>query len=248
MGLENILNNTHENFYWTGFILADGYITKSNRLKVRLALQDHTHLEKLGRFLDVSVNKYKDQTELIIQDKKIISEYKEKFEINNKKSYNPPSIDMFLKLEMEHLLSLIIGFIDGDGSITYQHGRSDTLLRIKNHSSWLDVLIMFSDVIMKASSITFPPPKINNQGYASLVCANLKILQFLKRHVSKHKLPVLERKWDKIDMSRISKYEIAKDRREKVIELLERGFSRKQISDEIGISSGRLSIIINKEI
>jgi hypothetical protein len=155
---------------------------------------------------------------------------------------------MFLKLNRDSLLSLIVGFIDGDGSITFQHGRTDSFLRIKNHNSWLHILKLFADVIMEETLINFPTPKTNNQGYASLACSNLKILQFLKNHAIKYKLPILERKWDKIDMVRISAYEIADNRREQVRELFQKGFGYKQISKEVGISMSRISNIINKEL
>ncbi len=248
MKLKNILNDDHETFYWVGFILADGYITKTNRLKVIISIKDKEHLEKLGKFLGLKIGRERDAATLIKQDKKIITEFKKKFEISNNKTYNPPSLEMFLKIENDLLMSLIIGFIDGDGSIRYQTGRTDSSLMIKNHNSWLKILQIFADTIMKNSGIKFPIPKTNNQGYASLTCANLRILQFLKKHSLIHNLPILNRKWDKIDMNRVSREDpirMGNVKREALI-LRDSGLTYDKISEIIGLSSGRIWRILNE--
>ena len=247
MGLEILLEDTHETFYWVGFILADGYITKNNRLKIRIAEKDLLHLKKFGIFVDENVIIYNNQACLIVQNKKIISPFKEKFEISNRKTYEPPSINIFLNFDSKLLLSLIIGFIDGDGSITYQYNRTDALLRIKNHKSWLEILTFFHKIISHESNIDFPSPKINNQGYSSLICSNLKILQYLKQHTIEYHLPVLKRKWDKIDINRISRCDSAESNKIEILKLNEMGYKQREIAKIMNLSRSRVSVILSND-
>lgn len=87
-----------------------------------------------------------------------------------------------------------IGFIDGDGSIRNQTGRKDTLLNIKVHSSWLNVLNEFKRIF----HFECANPYINKSGYAMWSIGNHYIQYFLKQHSVKYKLPTLQRKWSLI--------------------------------------------------
>ena len=47
--------NTEEQFYWLGFMYADGKITKEgNRIEMRLSINDINHLEKFRKFLQLT--------------------------------------------------------------------------------------------------------------------------------------------------------------------------------------------------
>ena len=47
--------NTEEQFYWLGFLYADGNISSTgNRIEVRLSINDKNHLEKFRKFLQLS--------------------------------------------------------------------------------------------------------------------------------------------------------------------------------------------------
>ena len=82
-----------------------------------------------------------------------------KFGILDKKTYNPPiTLDT---IQEDYLYCILVGFIDGDGNIQNQNKRKDFMLRIKNHSSWLQILNIFSTLICGEERA-----KINNQGYA----------------------------------------------------------------------------------
>ena len=98
------------------------------------------------------------------------------------------------------------------------------MLRIKNHSTWLPVLNLFSTLICGNEKAI-----INNQGYAQLTITDTKILQKLKKQILQYNLPLLKRKWDIIDMDFISKYTKAEDLRNKVIELLKQNVKQKFI-------------------
>lgn len=45
--LYNLLNDTCLAYYWIGFILADGSISKSGELKIALSIKDKDHLKKM---------------------------------------------------------------------------------------------------------------------------------------------------------------------------------------------------------
>jgi len=49
--LSPLLNETLEAYYWMGFIMADGHLSKQNRLTVTLAIKDSDHLLKLKEFV-----------------------------------------------------------------------------------------------------------------------------------------------------------------------------------------------------
>ena len=97
-----------------------------------------------------------------------------KFGINNNKTENPPET---LNIFSEDLyVSLIAGFIDGDGNIQNPVNRKDFFLRIKNHSSWLPILEEFNNYIYPEKQCC----KINSSGYAELMITNTVPLQKLK--------------------------------------------------------------------
>ncbi len=197
---ENLLQNTSEAFYWMGFLLADGHFSKENRMAVTLSKLDTIHLKKFCKFL-----KYKSMrrpgkhgaVSMSILDTYNVGLIKEKFNISNIKTYNPPDISKY-SFDLNLLICLICGFIDGDGSIGYQTGRKDATLRIKCHASWLEFIIWIKKKFKEKFLIDSGNPKINNSGYAGITFANHKLLKELKKFTQNFNLPVLERKWNKI--------------------------------------------------
>lgn len=56
--LEKLLLDVPETYYWIGFILADGHISKNNRLVVTLSVKDKNHLIKLQKYLEIENMQY----------------------------------------------------------------------------------------------------------------------------------------------------------------------------------------------
>jgi hypothetical protein len=190
--LDVLLDDTHEIYYWIGFILADGSITK-NRLKILLAKKDKSHLEKLSLLLQTTlkISKRGDYY-LHCQDRFIIPQIKQKFDIKENKTYFPPSIS---HLPSDNkLLSLFIGYIDGDGSITKQYKRQDCIIRLQVHSSWLNWLLFIYNFL----NLTCAKPFINSRGYTQWNICDKKLQSLLKTHIIKEQLPVLDRKWHSV--------------------------------------------------
>jgi len=199
--MNKLFENNINSFYWMGFLLADGYFDlKNKRIFLTLSNKDINHLKLFESFIETNIYKYNKNCRISFQNIDIFNKIIKKFHIyNSNKTYNP--IDFYLfNFKNEYLLSLIIGFIDGDGSITKLKNRKDCNLRIKLHSSWLKNLIFIENFIYDYFQInkdkTFS--KINKNNYSYLCVSNNKILKLLKNEILILNIPFMERKWNKI--------------------------------------------------
>lgn len=187
-----LLEDSLLTYYWIGFIMADGHISNKCRLKVGLGLKDKNHLIKLKDFLRIkNLREYSESVEISIMDTYYISKLCDKFSILQNKTETACKIN---NINGDLLTALFIGFIDGDGSIKFQHKRETPILTIKCHKAWLNNLNYFSKTFLGKEQA-----KINNYGYASLNIGTSKVLKFLKEFIVTNNLPILERKWNKIN-------------------------------------------------
>ena len=235
--ISKLLENTFEAWYWVGFLLADGSFN-DNRLKLTLAIKDKEHLLKFASFIKYtgSLSETDKSVSVSVKDSDLVKKLCNKYEILSQKTYNPPTI--LSNLSKDTLYCILAGFIDGDGNIRNQNKREDFFLRIKNHSSWEDVLKLFGTLITNKDCV-----KINNQGYAELTISNTKILQDFKTKILSYNLPLLNRKWDIINMNFVSKYTKAEELRNQVIELLNKGLKQKEIAEICNTSPANVSKI-----
>jgi hypothetical protein len=245
--LNKLLEETPEAYYWIGFIMADGTINhKNNRLKVSLSVQDEKHLERLMGFLKISSDKKKTYNngkivEFQIMDNFIIPKIIDKFNFKPSKTYNPPNLT-YLKND-DFFLSFLIGFIDGDGSIMKRKDREEYKLAIKLHPSWYDNLKYFQNRISVITSSN--GNCLYNYKYPIYMINDFKILKFLKSKTIEFKLPVLNRKWYKINLERITKLEQGVINKNKIKDMFNIGDSISKISKEIGLSYSRVYAICN---
>lgn len=229
--LSVLLDENYESYYWVGFLLADGYFSDNNRLTLTLARKDENHLNKFAKFI-----KFKGKVQIIdsvvysnkavrisVQDSAILPLLKDKFNILSRKTYNPPTT--FLKFKQEYCYCLLAGFIDGDGCIKNLHKRKDFNLSIKVHKNWLGILKEFNVLISGTDKFT----RINTAGYASLTISNTEKLKALKVKLLTYNIPLLERKWDIIDMNFTSRDITSLILRKRVLKDLRRGLSMKEI-------------------
>lgn len=240
--LSRLLEETNESYYWMGFLMADGSFA-GNRLTLGLSSKDSDHLKKLYNYIGcdntIHENLKVNSSSFSVMDAYSVPLLKEKFQINNKKTYNPPSSLDWMEDDLRY--SFIIGFIDGDGSIGKQYGREDAILRIKLHSSWLGVLDDISTFINGKINVPTIKAKINNQGYGQITFANHILLKNLKNKTIELSLPVLERKWSIINENYTNKNEIAKYRIETVRKMMESGSSNKEIREALDLKPSALS-------
>lgn len=244
--VKKLLEDTNESFYWIGFILADGHIG-NNRLKISLSNKDEKHLKVFCKFIEntYTIDNNTCQISTTAKDINKIPLIQNKFDIRNNKTYSPPNIKTYEKFDKKNLLSLIIGFIDGDGCISKQTGRKDSKLTIKCHSSWLQNIIWIENFIYdyfnfeKNKTLS----KLNKQGYVNVNITNNKVLKQLKKEVLKLDIPFLERKWDIIDENYIGR-KIINER--KIIDEYKNRNKTKIIAKSNNISTATLYKILRK--
>lgn len=201
-----LLDDTPESYYWMGFILADGHISEDNRLVVTLHKKDRNHLRKLANYIQAEHKERAGNSEtkvsLAVKNQKILPLIKEKFDINNCKTYNPPSALFYENADARLLACLLCGFIDGDGHIKKQTNRQDVVIDIKIHGSWLDWLnVLHQRLHNQFLELPIASPKLNKRGYAYWAIANRVVVNYLKQITADNNLPVLERKWSRIESS-----------------------------------------------
>lgn len=194
-------------YYWMGFIMADGHITKRGQLSISLSAKDRTHLEKLSGLLNINLRDYKmrnshdhsvrDYCRISCLDTHYGVKLMQKFNLNGKpKTLNPPT-----KLDFsdpKYLLAFLIGFVDGDGSMEKTKDGTLRSIKLEMHRTWRSILENLCSQLAKIN-IGNTSVKINKRGYAFMRLHKCKNFRYLKRFALHHKIPILKRKWDRID-------------------------------------------------
>ena len=247
--IEKLLEESAESYYWIGYLLADGHFYKNYRMSFSQNNEDKISVEKFKKYIETKTPiSYKnsngiDSAKISIMNVDVIKKLMEKFDIKNDKTYSPPDKSIFENMDIDMLSYLFIGFVDGDGHIANLHKRKDFNLRIKIHSSWFDILDIFSKRIFGLEKHT----KINNQGYAELNIGDTQLLkQFKKKYVNNLNFEPLKRKWDIIDLNYVSRNEKSKIDFEEVSSLYECGYNPKQICKKLNLKEGKVYAIIRK--
>lgn len=203
-GLAVLLDNSLQSMYWIGFLLADGHFSDS-RISVELSTKDKEHLKKFADYIKTN-NWYERerhlngsiyyQNSVHINNSVIVPKLKNTFSIQNNKTKNPPNLALYTNTE-DQLISLFIGFIDGDGSIytpTYTEK-----LRIECDKSWYDNILFFETLVYKKFNHTKKVDqltKISSRDSAVLEISSSAIIRSLKRFITENNLTVMNRKWD----------------------------------------------------
>lgn len=211
--MEKLLDNSLVSFYWIGFILADGsfgyYIKnyKGIRFTFVLAEKDKNQVEKISLFLNIPLRKVKNGYGIHKVQNDIMFKIMKKFDMKLNKSLNPPNTSKYNGFSLCRKIALIIGYIDGDGCLKNRskskHNSKDTSLTIKNHASWISFDNWVLENIEKFVGYDkrlgeLKKTIINSFGYCSLNINRNAVLVKLKKFAEKHKLPIMERKWNKI--------------------------------------------------
>lgn len=251
--MEHLLEDTAESFYWIGFILADGHIGPKMRLNIGLSIKDIEHLKKLAKFINVPedtirIKEYTKSCHFSKMATEILTNVVEKFKIESNKTENPPDFSSY-NFNDDLIFSLIIGFIDGDGCINHALSkrkkrnevryRDSAKLGIKNHSSWY-----YNHLYM--SKIIGGQVKINTQGYSKLSITEHEILKNIKQRAISLQLPLLERKWNEIDLTIKTRVEKAKENKKRVKILIEQNKSYDEIAKELNMSKNTIYGYIRK--
>lgn len=242
--VENLLQDTVEAFYWIGFLLADGHIShKNNSVNFALHKNDIDRIEEYANFVKGEVVYHNTRKTVSVQvaDKHNVPKIIEKFDINQRKTYNPPNIENYNQFNTDLLTALIIGFIDGDGHIT-KAGRCI----ISVNESWHVVLKWMADLCNTKFNTRIKDPKISNRigtyNKTVNICSltiNQNDCKQLKKFIEKHNLNVMKRKWDRVKSDGLSDHDLEI----KIKTMLLNKHTYKEIEKELGCSTKRISKI-----
>ena len=256
--IEPLLQDTPDAFYWVGFIFADGsVINNKTRLSVSLAEKDHEHLRKLALFLSTTTKVYIENggwvdnapfCKLRIQDKQRVPRLCEKFGLKSRKTYNPPT----LCINNDNLfVSFLCGFIDGDGCIVINKNRKNCInITIKVHGSWMDALRYMEHRIYEALQLTkyrdVDLTSMNKKGFAVLRISDNTLIRKMKQRAVDLGIPIMSRKWDRIDTSLVSRYITTEQKRCQIKQMLDDGMYPAQISRALGLNLSTTYSLVNK--
>jgi hypothetical protein len=237
-----LMRQTPVAYYWLGFLLADGSISATGQVHFRLAKKDGIHIHKFAKFIHYTGSFGAiDYPGVAFQSAKATPYFHSLGIVQNKTTHarsELPDVRDDLKLAM------LAGFVDGDGCIRCQTHRTDVVLDIKCHGNWLAFLIACQQFIGQRYAISLPMPKLNKQGYSRWIITNNQVLRRWYRDLRRLRLPLLRRKWEKIDCRRKSRYEIAQRDLTRARKLREREFSNKAIVKTMRITSYKLEAMM----
>lgn len=210
--IEKLLEDTPEAYYWIGFLLADGHFSRDEKISLELAVVDAVHVERYAKFIgsNVSARKKDGKYRTATMNKSICAMIKTKFDIHPRKTYCPPDMHRY-SFSLDLWFSLICGYLDGDGCIKANTGSpTGQAISFHVHSSWLGVLNVMQDKLEAIFGIRSGVATIDKRGYASLTMCKQQLFIEMKKRAMALKLPLLERKWNKIDVAREYRYERAR--------------------------------------
>lgn len=242
-----LINNKLESFYWIGFILADGHVSHNSRIKISLSIKDIEHLEKFENYTDCSnLIMNNKMCSVSLQNKEVCPEICEKFHIKSNKTYNPPNFNLY-SFNKELIFSLIVGIIDGDGSISRVYKREDSNLRIHLHKSWLNNLIFIENFLYDYFSINKNKTysTIGNDGYSILTISNNILLKKIKKECIRLDLPIMKRKWNNIDENRLTRCEKSEIIKGDIVKLKQKELKNSDIIKKLKISKRTFYKYIN---
>lgn len=193
----NLCNDSIESFYWLGFILTDGCLSKdrgSTKLTITIHKKDKIILENLIKFLgNGNITKTRNNY-ISVGYHRGAEEFKAKYGFEWRKTYNPLNFETFKFYDRKHLLAMFCGIIDGDGSITFKHKKSVVFLRIAAHKNWTK----FYTNLLKALDIKFTIVKVRDSTI-SISIQDKTALFRLYDEIQTLNLPLLTRKWDRFN-------------------------------------------------
>lgn len=197
--IKNLLEENLQNYYLLGFLFADGHFSKDDRLFLFIQEQDKDFLTELKNLLnpEINIRKEKQSYGFSVKDTFTIQKLKEKYSICSNKTENPCDIS---SIKANNLISFLIGFIDGDGSIILRTDTKSPKIVIKCHQTWENNLNYMVENLYKMLQIEKVPKvyfnKQNEREYAQITIGNQKAICYLKNFIQNNNLLYLKRKWE----------------------------------------------------
>jgi len=204
-----LLSDEPKAMYWLGFLLADGHFGEQGKIKLCVSVKDAAHVLAYEKFIggksrSVSVNSFGQERQMLehgVSNVAVVRELSQRYGICSSKTKHPPLFPT--GLSDDSLLALIVGFIDGDGTVKRLKGRPDSNIQIKNHSAWGEFLQHMSDFLGHYFS-AHPVAVKTTSGYAVLCLSNSRVVSGLKKQLVRLGIPYMTRKWSRIDENFVS--------------------------------------------
>jgi len=205
--LEKLLDGSLESCYWVGFLLADGWLSVNGELSLELSYKDSTHLDSFSSFVNYTGTKQTriqeskigtilKSVKIAIRDKFVVDKLRARFDIKTAKTYNPPSLKMLENLSETQAKSLVIGYIDGDGSMSLKKQHTKHInLKVACHISWESVLKHFMKYLGNSTRFN-----VCSSGLATINNGRYDELSELKQFAVDNNLPIMQRKWKNINL------------------------------------------------
>lgn len=200
--LERLLEESPTAAYWIGFLMADGHFS-DRRLAVKVSVSDIEHVRSLAAWLGpnfrVKVERRGTIASLACQQPATVAALRERFDISSRKTYEPPRALPYASEEL--LTAWLIGLIDGDGTVRLQTGRRGAIASLVAHASWGPLLQLVSARLGLGRVGARRGGEKNLSTYAALTISAHPQMVALKVFAGTQRLPVLQRKWEKVDES-----------------------------------------------
>ena len=216
--MEILLDNSLISLYYIGLLLSDGSIrVKRGSIRLKLSVKDQQTVLNLREYLKSSNKPYYAiapsrelcghtlpeslSISLELRDVKTVQKLCTRFDIKETKTYNPPSnLEGYLQLPVKSRLALLIGFIDGDGTVKVRKDRKHLYsINIRCHQAWKNFFVEFNNSIVEDLGQPFGRiTDVSKTNLVSFCIYRRNLIQLLKSIIEKNNLPVLQRKWDKV--------------------------------------------------
>lgn len=204
--LSNLMSETNEAFYWLGFYVADGHISKAGQLTVSQCEKNKEQIIKLAKFLNTNYlirppvennNFQSTQNSYIINltDPIVGNKIRKIFAIDNKKTYTRINLDYLSN--SDKATSFLLGLIDGDGCIRKRKLR----IKIECHEVYYEVLQELASKVSALSGLKtirkYTRPDTNKTYAIMEICKSkgIKLYKFATDNV----LPINLNKWKEYD-------------------------------------------------
>lgn len=216
--MEILLKQTPTSLYWLGFIFADGWFDfKTKGIGVHVSADDEDHLQLLCDYVeskmytDKGANSGFNATTVFVRtqfrDKDSFEILVERFGLQPKKTYNPPTklIRVLDTCSDDLFLSFMLGFFDGDGCIVSVPSQNSLTMRFQNHISWKFLLDFFEKRLYevypyhKTTTLTKELITRNGNHTAMLCLARYSLIEDIRNIGIRLELPLLTRKWEKVE-------------------------------------------------
>lgn len=196
--LSRLVNDqSFQTFYWIGFILADGSFY-GNRFELGLKDSDKYVLEKFADYIQytgsIKHRENSNSNRICFSNSKSIPEFMQKYGLSYNKTYNPPNFSYYSNYSKEQLIALLIGLIDGDGSISQNGSEHSNSIIITSHKLWKE----FYSELLAALNIPLHIKERKGTNTISISIFKREYCLLLKDFILNNNLFHLKRKWEKI--------------------------------------------------